>query len=147
MAASVQVPCLSTVVASNAVLSSATAIRRWKALHIVMSQLLYCHLLQPEAARYPTDLQQDALPLIGKLTFHEGFRKPMQQVRLVAVQTLSCQPAAVLRDHSVLPLIKQGGMRHMLMRIVAEFRSLEGQWCAATWTWHKSCRARPTSTV
>lgn len=70
-----------------------------------MSQLLYCHLLQPEAARYPTDLQQDALPLIGKLTFHEGFLKPMQQVRPRAMQN-SCLASAAWP--SVLLLIKRG---------------------------------------
>jgi hypothetical protein len=42
--------------------------------------LVSCPFLQPEDARYPTDMQQDAVPLIGKLEFQEGFQKPMQQV-------------------------------------------------------------------
>ena len=97
------VPCPSTMVAAIALLSCATAIRSGKALGVVMSQLLYCRLLQPEAARYPTDLQQDALPLIGKLTFHEGFLKPMQQVGPGAMPPLVCQAAAVLHGHRCCP--------------------------------------------
>ncbi len=51
--------------------------------------------MQPEQVRYPTDVGQDAVPLLKRLVFPDKFRPAMQQVG--SARPMTARPSVPLR--------------------------------------------------